>query len=558
MSNIRSCPGVSAWALNSITNIDAAVDHLKEHIRAIHSQRNILATINARLPREVLCEIFLCLARHVWASYEEKRYGRSPYRWLVVTFVCRYWRDLAQNLAELWTYNTFSQRRLGRFKEFIRLSKQRPLTIHCSSSHKDNLDVVLNEIYRIRSLEIFPGSRDQRMEVQRSLSNAPLLQKLYLGSSYESKTGQQVGAPVGPSFTPVLRELRLDRATDHILQTFVCPQLTKLQFGVPSEARTSLEALRGFPLLEELTITWAHGSLLAAELTAERIPLLHLRNISLSQAHGWRSCSHFFESVTLPSAIKINLWLRAIDTNPNDYAPFYQALASAHCNNIGESFQYPARCRMIKDTMWAEHHSQAIIWYEGPSLAVVARSTGSRLLPEDEDGQLRIEWRGTKHTMACLAFLSHASSSHLAALELRRFDVNRDGWKSMAALAGLRELKTDSFDIVSALQLLSPDNSAEQARHSSNKIPLSPNLETLILLDVDWRMHKTVKGRLPLERLRTLLQYRRKKGYPLRNLSLMDGLGMCPKKLEDMKSEETDLDAFSWTSRDKLHCRCSQ
>lgn len=547
MSDLRSCTTVSAWPLHSITNLDAAVAHLKEDICAIQSRRNIMATINARLPNEVLGEIFLCLVRQGWEARETEHYERNLYRWLVVTFICRHWRDVALNTPSLWAYNTAGYRKGDRFMEFLRRSKDSPLTIRWASNADIDLDIILNEVRRIRSLDGAIGTSAELVRIHKALSHAPLLRVLNLRRSYDFKTVGQTREPVGPSLTPVLEMLYLEKPTEHMLRTFVCPHLTDLRLTGFGTAVVSLEALRKFPLLKKLHIVWNNGTSLVAQPSRKRIPLLHLRDIFLYQHQDWRNCSYFFQLVTLPSSARINLWVHASDPNTEDYASFYQALASIRYHDVVGSPQYPVECHVNGDRRVYSNY-ETTIWYGEP---LTSHFTGPRPSTIDEDGQLYFKWSGDNGSKASLAFLSHTFSSHLRFLKMQCFDINREGWRSMTALAGLHEIETDSLAILSALQLLSPDSSTEPSERSSGKIPLSPHLETLTLLHIDWRMHAKTKAKLSIGKLRTFLESRRRKGYPLKKLCLEDGLDMCPKQLESLKNSETDLVEFSWTFGDK-------
>ncbi|KAH6901499.1 hypothetical protein BKA70DRAFT_1522227 [Coprinopsis sp. MPI-PUGE-AT-0042] len=86
--------------------LDARVLALEKEILDIKSQRNQLAPI-ARIPLEVLTEIFFECATNLWPMHQRSQHGLNidlTYtKWTVVSHVCRQWRDVALGCSELWS-----------------------------------------------------------------------------------------------------------------------------------------------------------------------------------------------------------------------------------------------------------------------------------------------------------------------------------------------------------------------------------------------------------------------------------------------------------------------
>ncbi|KAI0047186.1 hypothetical protein FA95DRAFT_1470799, partial [Auriscalpium vulgare] len=78
---------------------DAHDETTEATLRALREKRNTLIPI-CRLPPEVLALVFTYLTGFAWDSV-----NGYPYhiRWIVVTHICRRWREVAIQHAGLWT-----------------------------------------------------------------------------------------------------------------------------------------------------------------------------------------------------------------------------------------------------------------------------------------------------------------------------------------------------------------------------------------------------------------------------------------------------------------------
>ena len=91
-----------------------------------------------RLPPELLAAIFLQYAQSYKDSLEGTRcyYRTRVPRWVVVSYVCQYWRNVALGCADLWANLFFVTPRWT--DELFRRSKPVPLTVHFNCSELYN------------------------------------------------------------------------------------------------------------------------------------------------------------------------------------------------------------------------------------------------------------------------------------------------------------------------------------------------------------------------------------------------------------------------------------
>ena len=141
-----------------------------------------------RLPPELLAAIFLEYMRQFEGF---SCFARMVPPWVDVSYVCRYWRSVALNCANLWTRLFFVSSEW--MDELLRRSKTVPLIIHTDFYHpKSNprqvrpLERALGHMERIQDLWIDCDSSEDvlNMVQARLTAAAPLLRSLHL-STYE-------------------------------------------------------------------------------------------------------------------------------------------------------------------------------------------------------------------------------------------------------------------------------------------------------------------------------------------------------------------------------------
>ena len=82
------------------------------------------------LPSEIISRIFLAYAEDCRTEYENARwndYEQKPYRWLVISHVCRRWREVALRYPMLWDWIVPIRRACTRV--FLQRSGERPLHV---------------------------------------------------------------------------------------------------------------------------------------------------------------------------------------------------------------------------------------------------------------------------------------------------------------------------------------------------------------------------------------------------------------------------------------------
>ncbi|KAI0345671.1 hypothetical protein BDW22DRAFT_1481897 [Trametopsis cervina] len=129
-----------------------------------------MAPCAVKLPPELLERIFQLHAaacREPWISDTDVAsacwWPESPYAWIFVTHVCRYWRDVALDSALLWSYIMLT-RNLECVEAFLTRSQKAPLTVTqprgrgCFGERGmpvASMRLVLAEMGRIRALELY-------------------------------------------------------------------------------------------------------------------------------------------------------------------------------------------------------------------------------------------------------------------------------------------------------------------------------------------------------------------------------------------------------------------
>ncbi|KAF9480804.1 hypothetical protein BDN70DRAFT_877120 [Pholiota conissans] len=119
----------------------------------------------SRLPPEILCEIFTIVKEESYRSISQD----YPIRWILLTHVCRHWREVAFDLPSLWASNPWPFNHLTWLQEMLIRSKESPVSIDCHVEHLLmypesilSLASVLGQPQRVKRLaiEFEPGESD--------------------------------------------------------------------------------------------------------------------------------------------------------------------------------------------------------------------------------------------------------------------------------------------------------------------------------------------------------------------------------------------------------------
>ena len=154
---------------------------------ALDSTSSFERSIAFRLPPELLAAIFLECAQ--LCRYDGSC-GRQVPRWVAISYVCQYWRNVALDCSHLWACLFFVSPEW--IDEQLRRSKTVPLIVHIHDSwtlHDPgflrSLEKVLDNANHIQDLWIGWPSQDMIDVINARLNAAaPLLQSLYLSAMY--------------------------------------------------------------------------------------------------------------------------------------------------------------------------------------------------------------------------------------------------------------------------------------------------------------------------------------------------------------------------------------
>ena len=173
-----------------------------------------------RLPPELLTAVFLEYAQQYQESYVDKNYLMTQVpHWVSVSYVCRYWRNVALDCANLWSHLFFISPKW--VDELLRRSKAAPLIVHTDlckvlephSGPIGSLEKVLKNMERIQDIWIQYSSNDV-MEIICPRLNvpAPLLQSLHLTSSSDiSRYPFGISKDIFSGVIPRLKKVELTR-----------------------------------------------------------------------------------------------------------------------------------------------------------------------------------------------------------------------------------------------------------------------------------------------------------------------------------------------------------
>lgn len=88
---------------NARTALENQIETHAKQIIELKGRINGLA-LTARLPPEILSEIFTIVATDLYHSRRWGHYGLAhAYKWISLTHVCRAWREIALNTPRLWS-----------------------------------------------------------------------------------------------------------------------------------------------------------------------------------------------------------------------------------------------------------------------------------------------------------------------------------------------------------------------------------------------------------------------------------------------------------------------
>ena len=269
-----------------------------------------------RLSPELLAAIFLECARDDTLF----RSSRNVPRWIVVSYVCQYWRNVALHCANLWG-NHLSFVSPKWMNELLRRSKNAPLIVHVYLQHSGSqlgpirsLEKALRNMERIQDLWI-DCPHDMIEVIQPRLNvAAPFLRSLYLSARVNEDDHFVINKDTLPGAMPDLRKVYLSSfSVDWSSSMF--NGLTELTLGhlfnEPMDCWNGiLRILRQLPHLRQLrldTIVPPDTDVIFPQSgeQGERISLPRLEKLALTGPISWQVS--LLTLIELPSSTIVEL-----------------------------------------------------------------------------------------------------------------------------------------------------------------------------------------------------------------------------------------------------------
>ena len=285
-----SCDDFTEMTSNLLRITEASNGGSLSTTRRRSGNERAMTSFAFRLPPELLAAIFLRYA-------EDYRDSTRVPRWVTVSYVCQYWRNVALNCAKLWTYLFFVSPEW--MDEQLRRSKAAPLIARVDFSRSQEglgpiraLDKALQNVNRIQDLRVDDPYVDTIDLIHARLNAAaPLLESLHLSAMYCPDSHFTIPENTFPGASPLqkvyleichvdwssrifngLTELTLrivlndfEESWDGVLRILrQSPNLRRLclsevlpssRFGISSIGSEDITGPITLPRLEELTLT---------------------------------------------------------------------------------------------------------------------------------------------------------------------------------------------------------------------------------------------------------------------------------------------------------------
>ncbi|KAK7058590.1 hypothetical protein VNI00_002226 [Paramarasmius palmivorus] len=317
--------GDSHGDIDSLEELDRRLERLEYELHQAKVERNSKLPV-ARLPAEVLTEIFSYLTRDLYTAYPRFHDKKRRNDWFFFTHVCHFWRTIALNHAPLWICPDLSIPSLA--NAMAQRSKNANLHIVISGDpdiRQDILDTIQNQMSRVEILrfDITTSMGDTtklQNFVSRLIQPAPRLRKLCLyGGDHQllSLPSQFLSLDA-----PSLEDMHLDRC--HFpWESPMLRNLTNLYLlgdgSVSPSGQQFIEALRRMSSLQTLELDYAGPR------SIQGLDVVHLRHLRhLRFVAGGASLSAMFTHVAYPPSTRVDLL--SISSSVEDWAPLWSSL----------------------------------------------------------------------------------------------------------------------------------------------------------------------------------------------------------------------------------------
>ena len=279
------------------------------HRAAGHAFRRSLARLPPatspirRLPDDLLAEIF---AQHIAELLLWKPHEGSW--WIVVSHVCRLWRDVALRRPRLWTWISASWP-VELIRMVIARSGTLPLhVINFDDKAQKQQEHIFAQALRLQNLTLDSKRRfDQFVQAMHGHSTVPCLEELEL-NFYR---GQQSFPGLSDIVMPALTSMNVFRASAASIRSLIRPTVTSLSLLImPYQEEASLsdlmELLAGLPALRSLILSESYRLDKRHLAEARTVDLPHLERLEMS---GTRTgFAELLEHLILPSTTRFMFW----------------------------------------------------------------------------------------------------------------------------------------------------------------------------------------------------------------------------------------------------------
>ncbi|GJE90043.1 F-box protein [Phanerochaete sordida] len=293
--------------LQTAADVDSINDKLSHFMRSLNTVRNALT---APLPDDILLHVFHALVdlHDVGQPLETDSQLYTHYSWIVVTHVCRAWRNLAVNTSTLWT--RIVPDRPQPAQAFLERSGQEHL-LDVWGQHRVPMEYLEKYARRLRAVGRLYVGEDQRRLIQSfcepdGVLHLPNLQLLYICVSGDCPE-------VAHAFMPRLTRLFLD-STRSFGETLLrrTQSLTHLEIHTSNQQNMTplpqlLALIECLPMLEELHL---FNAIAQDTSPLPRVELAKLRKISLQHTRGRVNavpCARLLASLVYPWTAQVEL-----------------------------------------------------------------------------------------------------------------------------------------------------------------------------------------------------------------------------------------------------------
>lgn len=488
--------------IDSMEKVDATMQNVSILVRRLHTLRNSFAPINARLPKEILCEIFL----HLTSS-------RGPLRSFTEVNICRYWRDTALEYPRLWT-NISLKRGIGWPSLQLSRSKQAPLRIvsHDTSAIGESfLRMILKELPRTNELDVQVPHRLWH-EFVAKLPDASALETLHLRVAFQAHLS------VATSPLPRLRRLTLEGLPLFTTRALLSSTLTRLvirEVPVVQPVSEWVGALAGLPALQVLSLSDAfrrQNDNVTLPPSASRSHFPCLRGLALREQWDGKTSAYFLRSIALPASAAITF--RGKTDEAEEHGDIYRAIIEKLEDETYSAASPPLSCRISNDTL-APQGVTLSLWNMQETAESIMHAD-KRLRPEP---QVSVLWYGGGDE-PCLSgvldnFLRYATSIRLRTLCFEgALKLDAHAWNRCHQLEDLRDLYLGRYAPVALSDFL------------TEPIDDQPflNLDTLTLSGIPWTRdhanHKRSTRKDPMVDLWDTLAWREQYGRIIRRVNI--------------------------------------